>query len=127
MNISCRKTKCKYNNKYVCTSKNIFIQKNLNCAYFEPVKKDDLQDVSKTMFELAPEIAPYKHNKNTNIMCEADCIFNKNNKCVCNGIFINGESKKENDKRDTIISDREKIISDNNQNNQACCFSFVKR
>ena len=126
MNISCRKTKCKYNNNYVCTSKNIFIQKNLNCAYYQPTKKSDLQDVSKTMFELAPEIAPYKHNKKTNIMCEARCIFNKHNKCVCNGILINGESNKENDKKDSMVLNASEN-KDQRNNNQACCFSFVKK
>ena len=127
MNISCRKTKCKFNNNYVCTSKNIFIQKNLNCAYYEPVKKENLQDVSKTMFEIAPEIAPYKHNKKTNIFCEADCIFNKNNRCVSNGIFVNGESNKENDKKDSMVNHEQGNQKVQNQDNQACCFSFVKR
>ena len=127
MNISCRKTKCKFNNNYVCNSKNIFIQKNLNCSYYEPIKKENLQDVSKTMFELAPEIAPYKHNKNTNIICEADCIFNKNNRCVSNGIFVNGESAKENDKKDSMINHEQNIKNISSQNNQACCFSFVKK
>lgn len=124
MNISCRKTKCKHNNNYVCTRKNIFIQKNLDCANYEPVKKDNLQDVSKTMFEIAPEIAPYKHNKQTNISCEANCIFNKQNKCVCNGIFINGESVKENDQKDRMLS---KKTSKQKGQNQACCFSFVQK
>ena len=126
MNISCRKTKCNFNNNYVCSSKNIFIQNNLNCAYYEPIKKDNLQDVSKTMFELTPEIAPYRHNKNTNILCEANCIFNKNNHCVCNGIFVNGESAKENDKKDSIVANEKNNNSETN-NNQACCFSFVKK
>ena len=126
MNISCRKTKCKYNNNYVCTSKSILIQSDLNCAYYEPIKKDTLQDISKTMFEIVPQIAPFKHNKEVKINCEADCIFNKGNHCVCNGIFINGESSKENDKKDSMTNQNTNHNKSNKQN-QACCFSFVKR
>lgn len=108
MNITCRKTKCKYNNNYACNSKNIFIQKNLNCAYYEPIEKNELYDVSKTMFEIAPEIAPFRDKKDVNIFCEADCIFNKFNKCLSNGIFVNGESELLNQKKDTEILDNEK-------------------
>ena len=105
MNITCRKTKCKYNNNYACNSKNIFIQKNLNCAYYEPVEKGELQDVSKSMFEIAPEIAPFRDKKDVNIFCEAECVFNKLNKCVCNGIFVNGETPILNEKKEEELQD----------------------
>lgn len=131
MNIYCRKTKCKYNKNYVCTSKKIMIEDNLNCAYFEPIKKDDIQDASKYMFDIAPKIESFRDNKEVVINCKADCIFNKNNKCVSNGIFINGENKKMHIKKDDMISKNKQDNGESGKNpiinSEAICFSYVKR
>lgn len=113
MNISCRKTKCKFNKNYSCTSKNIFITKNLNCAYYEPIIKEHLEDTSKTMFEIAPEIAPFVERAKVKIICEADCVFKKDNICKCNGIFVNGEDSAANDKKESIVKDEENNANQN--------------
>lgn len=91
MDLKCRKTTCKHNNKYACMAKTILVGKKTDCETFEkdPCKdKDDLQDVSKTMFESAPDLHPYRHNKECDINCNAECLFNKNGKCKANGITV---------------------------------------
>ena len=42
------------------------------------------------------------------------------------GILINGESNKENDKKDSMVLNASEN-KDQRNNNQACCFSFVKK
>ena len=91
MDLKCRKTVCKYNNKYACMAKEILVDSKTTCDTFEKDKdktEEKLQDVSKTMFESAPDIHPYRHNKDCNIKCNAKCLFNNNGKCQANGISM---------------------------------------
>ena len=58
MDLKCKKLDCVHNNKFSCEAKGIDIRHNLNCATYE--KNNDLteeqrQNVSRTMFEIAPE------------------------------------------------------------------------
>lgn len=91
MDLKCKKTICKYNDKYACLAKEIMVGKNVDC---ETYKKDPdkceakLQDVSKTMFEVAPDLSPYRHNKDCKINCRAHCLFNKDGICHANGITV---------------------------------------
>ncbi|MGN1227036.1 MAG: hypothetical protein ACI4TX_00160 [Christensenellales bacterium] len=117
MNIVCRKTKCKYNNNQACMSPNLLIDRELNCEQYEPIEKNSLQDVSKNMMEVAPEIAPFKHNKDIDIKCLANCVFNDNGECKANGIFVNGQTAKLNQKVCGIVQDDE---GENLQQNAKC-------
>lgn len=92
MDLKCKKLNCKNNNAYACMCNDIKIKKNCECATFEEgdtKDKKQRQDVSKTMFETAPDIHPYRHNKDVNICCDADCMFNSECKCHANGICVN--------------------------------------
>ena len=45
------------------------------------------------MFEVAPDLHPFRHNKDVNIECAADCIFNREGQCRSNGISVmNGKN-----------------------------------
>lgn len=118
MNIVCRKTKCKYNNNLACQSEKIFIDRELNCEQYEPIEKGSLQDISKNMMETAPEIAPFRHNKDIHIKCQANCVFNKDCHCVANGIFINGQTPKANEKIENLTKNdkKEKSFKDKAKN-----------
>ena len=107
MNIVCRKTKCKYNNNLACQSEKIFIDRELNCEQYEPIEKGSLQDISKNMLETAPEIAPFRHNKDIHIKCQANCVFNKDCHCIANGIFVNGQTPKANEKVENLTNNDE--------------------
>lgn len=89
MDIKCNKTICHYNNCYCCEAKGIHVAKNAECRTFEKDEtKKNLQDVSRDMFEAAPEIAPFRHSKNIDIACRAECLFNVNGVCNANGITV---------------------------------------
>ena len=65
-----------------------------DCADIEIDNTKVVEDVSKDMFTLEPDIAPYHHCKNMNIACETkNCIFNKSGECYSNGIFVGSSLK----------------------------------
>lgn len=89
MDIKCNKTVCKYNNCYCCSAGEINVARNAECkTYTKDDNKSHLQDVSKTMFEASPEIAPFRHSKDIDISCSAHCLFNVNGVCNANGITV---------------------------------------
>lgn len=88
MDIKCRKTKCKYNDKFVCQAKSIMIDKCHRCATFESVD-NKVEDTTKLIFIKNVEYAPFRHCKNIEINCKENCLFNQQGKCNANGILIN--------------------------------------
>ena len=97
MDIRCNKTDCKHNNKYACMAKEIHVAKNTDCRTYNKdyeKHKTNLQDVSRDMFEIAPEIGDFSHNDKLCVDCHAHCLFNKNMKCNANGITVLESGKK---------------------------------
>ena len=96
MDLKCKKMNCKFNNSCACISKAININKLCECATFEKsnnLDKKQHQDISRDMFEVAPEIHPFRHNKNLSIECSAECLFNEHGICKANGISVmNGKN-----------------------------------
>ena len=91
MDLKCKKMNCKYNNGCACMSKGITVARNCECATFEIADNIDevqRQDISKDMFEVAPEIHPFRHNRDMSIECKADCLFNREGVCKSNGISV---------------------------------------
>lgn len=91
MDLKCKKLNCKYNDGCACMSKSIRIAVNCECATFElaeSLDKKQHQDISRDMFESAPEIHPFRHNKEVLIECGAECLFNKGGVCQSNGISV---------------------------------------
>ena len=89
MDIICRKTKCKFNDKYTCRATSVDINKNILCATFEnDIEKPEV-DVSKNIFERTPEYSQHRPSKDANIKCTAKCLFNNKCECEANGITIN--------------------------------------
>lgn len=87
MNITCRKTYCKYNNNFVCMAKEIDVGKNSECKTFE--KSSPSPDTSKTFLKKTPTYHRYRPVKDLPITCNAKCHFNHNCQCHANGITIN--------------------------------------
>lgn len=96
MDLKCKKMICKHNDRCACMSKGITVDNNCECATFEPAKDLDdkqQQDISKNMFEVAPDIHPFRHNREISIECAAECLFNKDGICKSNGISVmNGKN-----------------------------------
>ena len=88
MDIRCRKTNCKYNDRLSCKAEKINISQKLNCEDFHRIIGKEV-DISKQIFEQTPEISAYRHNKKQPLKCSAICLFNKEGHCQANGITIN--------------------------------------
>lgn len=93
MDIRCRKTSCKFNDKYTCKAKEILIKKNVECAKYE--KGRPPVDKTKWMFSDNPPVyAPQRDSSTISIGCNAHCLFNDQGKCVANGITLNDIKEK---------------------------------
>lgn len=91
MDLKCKKMNCKYNDRCACMSKGITVNVRCECATFEKVEnlgEEQHQDISRDMFEVAPDIHPFRHNRSMSIECNADCLFNKEGLCKSNGISV---------------------------------------
>lgn len=90
MDIRCRKGLCKYNDRFVCKARDILVDGKVVCSTFVKEEgKQNVQDVTKRLFEIQPSFAPQRDSKTLDIQCKADCQFNHNGRCVSNGITIN--------------------------------------
>ena len=88
MDITCRKTNCKHNDKLTCVAHGITISDGLSCLQFE--KGDKGKDFSRNIFdEDTPNVAPYRHTKKLALKCNAKCLFNREHCCIANGITVN--------------------------------------
>jgi len=94
MDIRCRKTTCRYNDRLTCRANKIIVDKKLSCLEYCYQEGKGI-DVSKLIFERKEpfEPSPYRHNKTLSLMCEAKCLFNKEGHCIANGITV-GDSPK---------------------------------
>ena len=97
--LKCGLRACKHNRGYCCCADSIDVACNTDCATYEP-------DESKlaSSFEAAQDFPKADYSVDTEVKCEAECLFNKSGKCVANGI--------------TVSSDPQSAAS---------CLTFVKR
>ena len=97
MDLRCNKTNCKHNCKYCCTASEVHISRDTDCRTFDKdyaKTAQKLQDVSRDMFELAPEIKNFASDRKMCVFCNAHCLFNKMGKCNANGINVLENNKK---------------------------------
>lgn len=88
MDIRCRKLNCKYNDRFTCRARSLFVNQKGNCNVYEKTDKQ-VEDTSKSLFSKVPEYAPQRDVKNFKIECGAPCILNHGGRCIANGITIN--------------------------------------
>ena len=95
MDIRCRKTVCKFNDRFTCKAKGILINGKVICESFvnDSLNKKDI-DTTKKLFDKIPTYAPQRDSKTICIECKAHCLFNHNGKCVSNGITLNAIKEK---------------------------------
>lgn len=95
MDLRCRKVSCKFNKDLTCQAKSIEISSKLECKQY--VKREDkyLKDFSREIFTENPfKVADYRHLKDMNLTCKAKCLFNKEGRCIANGITVNESPSK---------------------------------
>ncbi|MDR1138987.1 MAG: DUF1540 domain-containing protein [Clostridiales bacterium] len=81
--LKCGLRDCRYNKGYCCVSKKIGIDHNTDCISYTPSEHK-----RKSLFESGEDFAPANYSVDTAIECKASCIFNKNDKCIANGITV---------------------------------------
>lgn len=88
--LKCGLTNCKYNKGYCCCSKEIEVNQYTDCTTF-------IMDNSKnsTLFESGTDFTPANYSVDTKVECTAKCIFNKDNRCISNGITVMGQTANE--------------------------------
>jgi len=96
MDLRCRKTSCKFNKDLTCQAKSISISSNLVCRQYVRREGKELKDFSKQIFTENPfKVADYRRINDMNLTCKAICLFNKEGRCLANGITVNDSSSKE--------------------------------
>lgn len=95
--LKCGKKMCKFNKGYSCCARKIEVAKTADCLTFTPSEKD------LSSFEAGSDFVKADFTVDTSVGCNADCIFQKNNRCVSSGITVMGE------------------------NNVASCLTFIKK
>lgn len=96
--LKCGLKDCRFNKGYCCCAECICVDEKTDCTSYE----QDETKVDNT-FEAAEDFAPADFSVDTRVACTARCLFNKDNRCIANGI--------------TVMSDT---------NDEAVCLTFVK-
>ncbi len=94
MDIRCRKTSCKFNDKYTCKAKAILVKKSGECNTYERGDKPAVDKTKWIFTDTPPEYAPQRDSATIDIGCNAHCLFNQDGKCVANGITLNDLQEK---------------------------------
>lgn len=95
--LKCGLTDCKFNCGYCCCSNEITVSGNTDCKTYSPNKR-------KNAFESGEDFVKANYAVDTAVACYADCVFNKNGRCVSSGITVTSEG-----------------------NSVASCLTFVKK
>ena len=74
MDIKCRKTSCVHNDRYNCMAKQVNISKGSECSTYE--RGSEMDDVTRDMFESAPEYGNSRHIRDKDLKCECEsCLL----------------------------------------------------
>ena len=85
VDLKCKCGKCEYNNNCNCYAKHIVIDRSTKCQTFSPSSDD-----SKA--EFSDEIPQPLIRTSIEVLCNATCLFNKQGKCLANGITVLNEN-----------------------------------
>ena len=79
VDLKCQREDCKFNKNCNCIAKGIDVTKKTQCSTYVPsqTKKHELDKIPQALI---------RHN--TNVRCEAPCIFESNQNCIANGITV---------------------------------------
>ena len=81
--LKCGLKACRFNKGYCCVSKEIDVNNHADCKTYSPD-----ENKRRLQFEAANEFVPANYSVDTKVGCSADCIFNKDGKCISNGITV---------------------------------------
>ena len=84
--LKCGKKSCKHNKGYCCCARKIEVDKSTDCLTYDPTEK------KPSMFEAGADFVKADYSVDTAVDCNADCIFQKEHKCIANGITVMGDN-----------------------------------
>lgn len=85
--LKCGLTDCSFNKGYSCCGNHITVNSNTDCSSFTKREQDNF-------FEAGVDIASGNCTVDTYVECKANCLYNKNDRCVANGITVMDEDGK---------------------------------
>lgn len=88
--LKCGLKECKFNKGYCCCAKSIDVSGYTDCLTYSPDEKK-----RSSVFEAADDFVPANYAVDTNVHCTAKCMFNRDNKCIANGITVMGQGEAE--------------------------------
>lgn len=80
VDLKCKRADCTHNTNCNCTINNLKINKDTDCTCY---KQDNSKPISHT-----DEIPQPLTRNNTEVECDAQCIFNSESHCKANGITV---------------------------------------
>ena len=78
--IKCKRIGCEFNKNCNCTAKDLEVTKNTQCKTYKPTE----EQLSNTTAKIGQP--PFR--KNILVDCKANCLFNHNQQCSANGIYV---------------------------------------
>lgn len=78
--LKCGQKNCVHNKGYCCCANAIAVDDEANCASYCKCSDD--------LTEAACDYPQPKNNVDTEVSCNADCVFNRSTKCIANGITV---------------------------------------
>ena len=88
--LKCGMKNCHYNKGYCCCAKEIDVNECTDCTTYSPD-----EEKSRSLFEAGSDFVKSDYSTVTNVFCGADCIFNRDGKCIANGITVMGQGESE--------------------------------
>lgn len=87
--LKCGLRTCTHNKGYCCCAKQISVNKNTDCLTYSPDQNN------QSLFEAGSDFVTANYAVDTKVDCGAGCIFQRDKKCISNGITVmtDGASK----------------------------------
>jgi len=85
--LKCALAECEHNAAYCCCANKIDVNPAAGCNTYKPNSQK-----RKSIFEMGEDFAKRNYDVDTNVHCDADCIFNKSCICTANGITVLGDN-----------------------------------
>lgn len=82
--LKCGLKSCTHNKGYCCCAREISVSGQTDCLTFE----EDENKKNKSMFEAGSDFVKADYSVDTAVACAAKCIFQKDGRCISNGITV---------------------------------------
>lgn len=80
---------CVHNDCYNCGAKKITVNRLTDCTSYEKSAAKS----NSALFEAGIDFAASDNSVDTHVACTANCLFNRSDICIANGITVMGEKE----------------------------------